>query len=279
MELDQYRRESLENWATAAPAWERHRDFTWQASRAVGERLVAALAPQEGQTILEVAAGPGDTGFAAAALVGERGRLISTDFSPEMVEIARRRAAELGIRNVEFRVMDAERMDLEDHSVDGVLCRWGYMLMADPEAALRETRRVLRPGGRVAFSVWGPQERNPWAVAIGRVMIERGHMPPPDPTAPSMFALGDRARIREVVTAAGFGEPEIEDVDVSWLYADFEEYWRVTTEMGAKLAQALTELDEEERRAVRGAAQQAVEPYRSNGGYEIGGVCLNVLAS
>ena len=112
-----------------------------------GEWMVRELAPRPGDTVLELAAGVGDTGFEAADLVGERGRLISTDFSPAMIEAARRRGTELGVNNVEYSVMDAERIELDADSVDGVLCRFGYMLMADQAAALAETRRVLRPAG------------------------------------------------------------------------------------------------------------------------------------
>jgi ubiquinone/menaquinone biosynthesis C-methylase UbiE len=82
-----------------------------------------------------------------------RRRLITTDFSPAMLEAARRRGAELGVANVDYRVIDAERIELHDDSVDGVLCRFWYMLMADPAAAFAETRRVLRPGGRLALAV------------------------------------------------------------------------------------------------------------------------------
>jgi ubiquinone/menaquinone biosynthesis C-methylase UbiE len=134
-----------------------------EATTPVREWLVSGLAPKPRDTILELGAGPGDTGFAAAAIVGERGRLISTDFSPDMVDVARRRGAELGLHNVDYRVMDAERIELDSGSVDGVLCQNGYMLMPDPAAALSETRRVLRAGGRVALSVWGGPEDNPWA--------------------------------------------------------------------------------------------------------------------
>jgi ubiquinone/menaquinone biosynthesis C-methylase UbiE len=151
VDLDEYRRASHDTWQRMAMGWERELDWVWSASRPVGEGMVAMLDPQPGQTLLELAAGTGETGFAAAAMVGDSGKLISSDFAFEMVEAARRRAAQLGLNNVEFRVMDAEHMDLEDDSVDGVLCRWGFMLMADPVAALRETRRVLRDGGRVAF--------------------------------------------------------------------------------------------------------------------------------
>ena len=103
--------------------------------------------------MLELGAGTGETGFEAAAILGQDGRLISTDSPPEMVEVARRRGTELGLGNVEYRVIDAERIELDSGSVDGVLCQSAYMLVADPAVALASTRRVLRPGGRLALSV------------------------------------------------------------------------------------------------------------------------------
>src|SRR5262245_11313046 len=149
-----------------APGWERRRARIEEGAAPVREWLLRALAPAPGDTVLELAAGVGDTGLEAAAAVGPEGRLISTDLTPAMVEVARRRAAQVGAANVEHRVMDAERIDLPEGSVDGVLCRFGYMLMADPAAALAGTRRVLRPGGRLALAVWGPPERNLWLVAV-----------------------------------------------------------------------------------------------------------------
>ena len=156
-----YRQGSFDVWQRMAEGWDRERRWLWDASHAVGEWMVEALAPRPGQTVLELACGTGETGFAAAAALGDEGVLISTDFAPNMVEAARAESQRLGLRNVVHRELDAERMDLEDDSVDGVLCRWGYMLMADPAAALRETRRVLREGGALALSVWGPPSATP----------------------------------------------------------------------------------------------------------------------
>ena len=169
---EDYRQASLDIWEQMAAGWESDRRSVWESSRPVGEWLVGALDPQPGETILELAAGVGDTGIAAASRLEASGKLISTDFAAPMVEAARRRAEELGASNIEFRTMDAERMDLADDSVDGVVCRWGYMLMADPVAALRETRRVLRPGGRVAFSVWGDPAANPWASVPAKAFLD-----------------------------------------------------------------------------------------------------------
>ena len=191
-DLDEYRRTSRDSWDRFAGNWEREHDFLWSRTGPLGERLVERLDPQPGDTVLELAAGTGDTGFLAAERIGADGKLISTDFAPAMVEAARRGAEARDLGEAEFRVLDAERMDLDDSSVDGVLCRFGYMLMADPAAALSETRRVLRDGGRLSFAVWGPPDRNLWAAIPGMTMVEQGHMPPPEPGAPGIFALGDR---------------------------------------------------------------------------------------
>jgi ubiquinone/menaquinone biosynthesis C-methylase UbiE len=266
-------------WNDMAAGWEASRTEIWDDSRTVGEWLVRKLDPQPGDTVLEVAAGVGDTGLLAARLVGETGRVLITDFAPEMIAAARRRAAELGVANVEFRVLDAERMDLPAESIDGVICRWGYMLMANPAAALAETRRVLRPGGRLSFSVWASPERNPWASLITRILVTQGFMAPPDPTAPGIFALATPDRVRALVSGAGFGPPQIEDVPTHRRFADFEAYWRYLTELAGAVSPVLRGLPPQEQAAVRAALREAAAPFETGGGYTLPGLCLNALTS
>src|SRR5438094_6356690 len=160
-----------------AAAWERNRDRLFEGQRAVSEWLVDQVDPQPGQTILELAAGPGETGFLAADRVGPGGRLISTDVSEGMVAAARRGAEARGLANVECRAMDAQAIDLADASVDGVLSRFGIMLVPEPARALAGSRRVLRPGGRLAYGVWGPPDRNPWLTLLVGAVIQQGHAP------------------------------------------------------------------------------------------------------
>ncbi len=114
--------------------------------------------------------------------------------------------------------MDAQHLDLADGSVDAVVCRFGYMLMPDPPAAIREACRVLRHGGRLAFAVWGEAERNPWALVIGPVMIARGLLPPPRPGEPGMFAPGRRGRLESLARGAGFEQVEVAEIPVRWRY-------------------------------------------------------------
>jgi SAM-dependent methyltransferase len=243
VDLDEYRERSLDSWQRFSGNWEEERDFMAEKAGAVRERLLERLDPQPGETILELAAGAGETGLAIAERLGDDGRLIMTDFASGMVEATRRRGEELGVSNVEYRVLDAERMDLDDDSVDGVDCRFGYMLMADPAKALAETRRVLRDGGRLAFAVWGPPQENLWAAIPGMTLVELGHMPAPEPQAPGIFAMGDPERIRELVTGAGFGEPEIEQVEVHWGYTTPDEHWEKTLKLAAPIADAYASLD------------------------------------
>jgi SAM-dependent methyltransferase len=266
VDLDEYRKASLENWDRIAANWESERDFVMSVTGAVSERLVERLDPQPGDTVLDVAAGTGDTGFMAAQRIGADGGLVTTDFAPAMVEAAKRNGEARGLENVEYRVLDAERMELEDSSFDGVVSRWGYMLMADPAAALAETRRVLRDGGRLSFAVWAAPDQNMWAAIPGMTLVEHGHLPPPEPGAPGIFALADPERIRELVTGAGFGEPEVEQVEIDWPYGDADEHWALTLKLAGPIAEAIDGLDESERESIRGEVRSKIEPLIESGG-------------
>src|SRR3954452_12965488 len=173
--MSEYRQESRARWAESAKAWEAHAEQMRRATMPVSQWMIDAIGPQPGDSLLELAAGPGETGFLAAELIRPGGTLICSDVSPEMLSVAQRRAEELGLDNVRFKQIDADSsIDIEAASIDGVLCRWGYMLMADPNTALRETRRVLKPGGRVALAAWAAADDNPWVSILGRELTARG---------------------------------------------------------------------------------------------------------
>ena len=262
-----------------AAGWERAREEREKIGAPVTEWLVRELAPKPGDTVLELAAGQGDVGFEIAPTLGESGRLISSDFSPAMAEIAHRRSAELGLTNVEHRILDAERIELSDNSVDGVLCRWGYMLMPDPEAALAETRRVLRSGGRLSLSVWSGGARNPWISVAGRILVAHGHMPPPEPGEPGMFVLGDEELLGRLVENAGFANVRLEDVPVHNDYPSVDEYVRRSSEMGGMFSRAWAEAPEQEQERMKDEFRKAFAPFAVDGGYKLPGVSLCVVAS
>ena len=270
--------EGFEQWQRLAPRWERGRELRWEATRPVSEWLAARLDPQPGQTILELAAGTGETGFLAAPKLDPGGRLISSDRSPSMIEAARRVGAARGLANVEFLVLDAGHIDLPDASVDGVLCRWGYILKGDPPPALQEIRRVLRSGGRLAFSAWAERARNSWMTVPVDVMVERGHLQPPGPEAVRLSEKRNRDTIGRLLTEAGFGGTEIDELPVSYRFATSEELWFFISELRGRVALALEGLDESERTAIRAEIERRAGRTPS-GGLELAGVSLNVVTA
>jgi SAM-dependent methyltransferase len=278
-EADQYRRASFEIWEEMAPGWERWRGQLTEGLAPVREWLVSELAPRQGNTVLELGAGTGDTGFAVASILGKHGRLISSDFSPAMVEVARRNGAELGLDIVDYRVLDAERINLDTDSVDGVLCQSTYMLTADPVRALAETRRVLRAGGRVALSVWGPPEHNPWASIGGRILVERGHMALPEPGAPGVFSMANPERTRALLDGAGFTAIRAQNVPVRFAFRDVDDYMRWVMDVAGPFATVVRGLPEAERGELKELLVDAFVPFAGAGGYSVPGIALCAVAS
>ena len=179
-----------------AAGWKATRANFQRAMEPVSQWLVEAIHPQPGHSVLELAAGLGDTGLLAAQLVAPGGSVLITDGSDNMVAAAREHAEEVGATNVELRTMQAEWIDLPTASVDAVICRFGYMLLLDPEAALRETRRVLKPGGRVALAVWDDLERNPWMKVLREALVAQRAWRPRRARRPRAVRAGLRGRRR-----------------------------------------------------------------------------------
>jgi SAM-dependent methyltransferase len=251
LDAEEHRRRSLEAWEGAAPGWVRRRREISAFGAPVSHRMVDAIQAQPGQRVLELAAGLGETGMLAAELVAPVGSVIISDQAEAMVEGARGRAAELQLANVEFKVFGAEWIDLPVASVDAVLCRWGYMLMGDPAAALGEARRVLRPGGRLALAVWDSIAVNPWALLPAQELIERGLTQPPTGEEPGPFALGSVAQVTELLEQAGFTEIEVQGVDLVRSHPDFDDFWETSLDISPQLHDVVLDRPEPEIAEIR----------------------------
>jgi SAM-dependent methyltransferase len=274
-----HREESLQNWEEAASGWTRQQAAMREFSAPVSHWMIDAIAPQPGERVLELAAGLGETGLLAAELVAPMGGVIVSDQAEAMLSGARERSIALGLSNVEFRVLNAEWVDLPVASVDAVLCRWGYMLMADPLAALVEARRVLRPGGRIALAVWDSIEQNPWAFLPALELIERGLSTPPAPGTPGPFALGSSERTMTLLQEAGFAEVRVEALDLLRRHANFEEFWDSTLDLSRALHDAVLDRPEPEIAEIRAALAERFAPYAAaDGSLDIPGRTLVAYA-
>ncbi len=277
-----YRQASLESWEEAASGWVHRQHLMRAFADPVSHWMIEAASPQPGERVLELAAGLGETALLAAELVAPLGGVVVSDQAEAMLEGARARAIQLGLANVEFQVLNAEWIDLPLADVDVVFCRWGYMLMADPATALGETRRVLRPGGRVALAVWDALEHNPWAALPAQELIGRGAAPAPAgaTAAPGPFALASIEQVSELLKQAGFAELHVESLELIRRHADFEELWDTTLDLSRSFHDAVLSRPEAEIAAIKTSLAERFAPYTTGSGeLEIPGRTLVASAS
>jgi SAM-dependent methyltransferase len=260
------RAEILTRWESAAAGWGKNAERMREFGMPVSVWMIEHARLQPGHRVLELAAGPGDTGFLAAELIEPGGTLLSTDATENMLEVARARATRLGIDNVEFKRIELEWIDLDTASVDVVLCKWGLMFTVDPEAALREVRRVLRPGGRITLAAWDESAVNAWATIPTSALVELGHIAPPDPDAPGMFILSAPGRIQELLESAGFVDVVVDSVQTHRSFPGVEEYVAETAEVSSMFGQAFDPLSAQERERLVGKIAELAHPYTAADG-------------
>ncbi|MDQ6777021.1 MAG: methyltransferase domain-containing protein [Actinomycetota bacterium] len=254
----------LDRWERSAPGWAARRNRMRAFGMPVSEWMIEAVSPRSGERLLELAAGVGDTGMLAAPRLLPEGTLVSSDATEGMLGAAKARATELGVTNVEFKRLELEWIDLPTASVDAALCRWGLMFAVDPGAALTETRRVLRPGGRLAVAAWDEPERNPWATIPTRALVELGHVEAPDPSAPGMFVLATPGRLADLLGDAGFTEVAVDDVDFEARYDSVDAYLEETRDLSRQFGDIVGGLSETDREALRTKIADLAAPYAAD---------------
>ena len=217
MDADAIKRETelvRADWAGRGRHWDRRSDeIAEQAARMNAPLIeVADIAP--GQQVCDIATGAGEPALSVAAMVGTEGRVYATDLCPEMMLGARRRAAAQGLGNITFRTADMLALPDTESAFDRVICRFGLMFCPAPARAAAEARRVLKPGGRVAYLVWGPREETTmFVVFVAAAEAVLGPLDAVDDIDLARpFSLGAPGALGQALTSGGLKDVEEREV-------------------------------------------------------------------
>ena len=252
----------LEAWRESARYWTKHSDTIHKMFVPLTRALIERAGIHKGQTVLDIAGGAGEPSLTIAEVVGPEGSVTYTDGVAQMVEAARAEGQRRGITNVQFHQTAAESLPFAESSFDVVVSRLGVMLFRDPDTAVREMLRVLKPGGTLAFAVWGKSEINPFCHLVTRVMEEHVKSPVADPDAPNAFRFAEPGKLTRVMTEAG--AIDVEEGVVSFdLEAPISphQFWTLRSQTSDTLRQKLTKLSADEQAEIAVEIEQAVEEF------------------
>lgn len=258
-----YKEGQRQQWNSVATGWQTWWPTFENIAQTVSDRLIQLADIQPGHHVLDIATGIGEPAITAARQVGNGGRVVALDQSSEMLDIARERATQLDLKNVEFLESDAEQTVYPNGYFDAVVCRWGLMYLPNLVTTLANVRQMLMPNGKLAAAIWDVPERTPFislAFSTAREMFE---LPQPLPGTPYPSGLADGV-IEDAMEQAGFSSIRTENVTVEFAFPSAAYYVRymqdVAAPVNALLAEKTYKRQQEYWRALEVSAQAYPAP-------------------
>jgi SAM-dependent methyltransferase len=263
-------------WRDAGKRWVEQQAFLDRLFAPIGKAVIDAADPRAGERVLDIGCGAGATTFETAWRTGPEGRAVGVDVSPDLIELARRRAGEQGLEGVEFQLADAQA-EAFSSPFDAIVSRFGVMFFTDPVAAFANLRQALKPEGRLAFACW----RSPQDNAIAQIPMAAAapFLPPiarPDKDAPGRFAFADPDRVRGILAESGWRDIAIAPLDDP-APASLDEVMTMSLRVGP-LNAILSKLDAATRAAIHEAVAQALQAHVKDGVIAMNSACWLVTA-
>ena len=235
--------------------------------QSLADALLDAAQLQAGEWVLDLASGPGLLALPAAAAVAPHGGVIATDIAEAMLGAARAQARDAAATTLLCAVSDAEHLCLPDARIDCVLAGLALFMFPHPERALAEAWRVLKPGGRLLLSVWGPASEVP-LIGCAQEAIA-ACLPPPKVPRPSVFRFGDDAVLAQALQQAGFTLESISPCCFDCTFRSCEEYWQAFMDLAGGAAEALARQPPAELARIIAQCEQTLSPFAQGAGYRV----------
>tara|TARA_A100001011_G_scaffold20421_1_gene20753 strand:- start:4076 stop:4921 length:846 start_codon:yes stop_codon:yes gene_type:complete len=272
-QLVEIREKQRESWNKFSSGWKKWDDLVIQFLHPMGEEIIQQLHLKATDTVLDIAGGTGEPGLTIASKISS-GKVIITDLAEDMLTIAAENAAKKKIKNVETQICDVCELPFDDNSFDAISCRFGFMFFPDLLLATKEMVRVLKPGGRVAVSVWGVAQKNFWVTAIGGTINQNMQLTPPPPGAPGMFRCAESGMIQNLFEKAGLKNTSEKEVISKLDLESAEVYWEMMTDVAAPFVAALSKAEDEMKEKIKQEVFQKINEKFGNATVSLDGSAL-----
>ena len=248
--LEEIRDQQRATWNKFSPSWKKWDDLNMDLLKPMGDEIIRSINPRGAEVVLDIAAGTGEPGLTIATML-KGGKVVITDLSEDMLEIARENALKRDIKNIETRVCDVCALPFADNTFDAISCRLGFMFFPDMLLAAKEMVRVLKPGGKIATSVWNVLENNFWITAILETISRHIDLPAPLPGAPGMFRCAKEGLISDLFLQAGLKNIKQKEITAKMHFKTADIYWDMMTEVITLVVLALNNAEDDIKENIR----------------------------